>query len=108
LRERAIAEYHELLAGDEALSPAVFEKLRGAMRRNRLLYGGRPIGIALRPHLLHEKQFRALTRAAQGVASALEKVAAAAVQSPELMSRLGLTNAERKMALVDRDIRPLA
>ena len=68
LRERAIAEYHDLLAADEALSTAVFEKLRGAMRRNRLLYGERPIGIALRPHLLHEKQFRALTRAAERVA----------------------------------------
>ena len=71
------------------------------MRRNRLLYGGRPIGIALRPHLLHEKQFRALTCAAERVASALEKVAAVAVQSPNLMRQLGLTDAEHKMALVD-------
>jgi hypothetical protein len=101
LRERAIAEFHDLLAADEALSPAVFEKLRAAMRKNRLLYGERPIGIALRPHLLHEKQFRALTRAAQRVASALEKVAAAVVRSPNLMSQLGLTDAERKLALVD-------
>jgi glutathionylspermidine synthase len=101
LRERAIAEYHDLLAADEALSAAVFEKLRNAMRRNRLLYGDRPIGIALRPHLLHEKQFRALARAAQRVANALEKVATAAVQSPDLMDQLGLTDAERKMALID-------
>ena len=101
MRERAIAEYHDLLAADEALSSAVFEKLRSAMRRNRLLYGERPIGIALRPHLLHEKQFRALARVAERVASALEKVAAAAVQSPDLMNQLGLTDAEHKMALVD-------
>jgi glutathionylspermidine synthase len=101
LRERAIAEYHDLLAADEALSTVVFEKLRGAMRRNRLLYGERPIGIALRPHLLHEKQFRALSRAAQRVASALEKVATAVVQSPDLMNQLGLTDAERNLALVD-------
>jgi glutathionylspermidine synthase len=101
LRERAIAEYHDLLVADEALSPAVFEKLRSAMHKNRLLYGERPIGIALRPHLLHEKQFQALTRAAQRVASALEKIAAAIVQSPNLMNQLGLTDAERKMARVD-------
>ena len=43
LRERAIAEYHELLAADETLTPATFEKLRSAMRKNRLLYGDRPI-----------------------------------------------------------------
>jgi glutathionylspermidine synthase len=71
------------------------------MRINRLVYGERPIGVALRPHLLDEKQFRALARAAQQVASALEKVAAAVVRSPNLMNQLGLTDAERKMALVD-------
>ena len=71
------------------------------MRKNRLLYGERPIGIALRPHLLDHKQFRTLTLLAERVTSALEKVAAAVVQDPKLMDELGLTEAERKMALVD-------
>jgi hypothetical protein len=101
LRDRAIAEYHRLLAADENLSPAVFKKLRSAMREKRLLYGDRPIGIALRPHLLDQKQFRALTIAAERVTSALEKVAVAVVQDPKLMDELGLTEAERRMALVD-------
>jgi len=101
LRERAIAEYHELLAADETLTPATFEKLRSAMRKNRLVYGDRPIGIALRPHLLDQKQFRALTLSAERVTSALEKVAAAVLQNPILMDELGLTEAECKMALVD-------
>src|SRR4029450_3859255 len=35
------------------------------MRKSRLLYGDRPIGIALRPHLLDRKQFRALTLSAE-------------------------------------------
>jgi len=100
-RDRAIAEYHELLAADETLTPATFEKLRSAMRKNRLLYGDRPIGIALRPHLLDQKQFRALTLSAERVTSALEKVAAAVVQDPKLMDQLGLTGGERRMALVD-------
>jgi hypothetical protein len=30
---RAIAEYHELLAADEALIPAMFEKLRDGLRK---------------------------------------------------------------------------
>ena len=101
LRERAIAEYHELLAADETLTPATFEKLRSAMRKSRLLYGERPIGVALRPHLLHQEQFEKLTQTAQRVTSALEKVATAVVQDPNLMEELGLTEAERKMALVD-------
>src|SRR6266550_5661930 len=101
LRERAIAEYHELLAADETLTPATFEKLRSAMRKKRLLYGDRPIGVALRPHFLDHEQFRALTLLAERVTSALEKVAAAVAQDPNLMNQLGLTEAERNMALVD-------
>src|SRR5438094_3737455 len=101
LREKAIAEYHELLAADETLTPGTFEKLRSAMRKKRLLYGERPIGIALRPHLLDHEQFRALTLLAERVTSALEKIAAAVAQDPNLMNQLGLTEAERNMALVD-------
>ena len=101
LRERAVAEYHELLAADETLTPGTFEKLRSAMRKKRLLYGDRPIGIALRPHLLDHEQFRALALLAERVTSALEKVAAAVVQDPNLMDQVGLTEAEREMALVD-------
>jgi glutathionylspermidine synthase len=101
LREKAISEFHDLLAADKTLSPVMFEKLRSAMRKKQLLYGERPIGVALRPHLLHHKQFRRLSQAAQDVTSALEKVAAAVVQDPKLMDELGLTEAERNMALVD-------
>jgi glutathionylspermidine synthase len=101
LREKAISEFHDLLAADETLSPVVFEKLRSAMRKKRLLYGERPIGVALRPHLLHHKQFQKLSQAAQRVTSALEKIATALVEDPKLMSELGLTEAERTMALVD-------
>jgi len=101
LRERAIEQYHDLLLCDETLTRATFEKLRSGMRKKRLLYGDRPIGIALRPHLLDHKQFRALTLSAEHVTSALEKIADAVVQEPKLMDELGLTEAERRMALVD-------
>jgi glutathionylspermidine synthase len=101
VRARAIAECHELLAADETLTPATFEKLRSGMRKKRLLYGDRPIGIALRPHLLDQEQFRALTLSAERVTSALEKIVAAVVEDPKLMDELGLTEAECRMALVD-------
>jgi len=100
-RERAIAQYHDLLLCDETLTPATFGKLRSGMRKKRLLYGDRPIGIALRPHLLDQKQFRALTLSAEHVTSALEKIAAAVVEDPKLMDELGLTEAECRMTLVD-------
>ena len=101
LREKAISEFHDLLAADETLSPVVLEKLRSAIRKKRLLYGERSIGVALRPHLLHHNQFQRLSEAAQRVTSALEKIAAAVVEDPRLMGELGLTEAERRMALVE-------
>jgi glutathionylspermidine synthase len=101
LRERAIAHYHELLMGDETLAPRVFEKLHDAMRANRLVYGDRPISVALRPHLLEHSQFEELKTVAELIVRALEKIAAAAVQSPPLMTKLGLTDAEQKVALID-------
>jgi hypothetical protein len=101
LRERVIAEYHDLLTSDNTLAPSVFEQLHSAMRTNRLVYGDRPISVALRPHFLEQSQFEVYRSAAELIASALEKIAAAAVQLPALMTKLGLTDAEQKVALVD-------
>jgi Glutathionylspermidine synthase preATP-grasp len=101
LRERAITQYHDLLARDKTLAPRVFERLHDAMRANRLTYGERPISVALRPHFLEHSQFEVHTAAAELIARALEKIAAAAVQSPALMTKLGLTDAEQKVALID-------
>jgi hypothetical protein len=100
-REKAIAYYHQLLTEDATLSPAVLDKLQQAMRAQRLIYGDRPIGVSLRPHLLECRQFELLAKTAELVVSALEKVATAAVQSPALMAQLGLTEMEQKLATID-------
>ena len=70
------------------------------MRRDLLVYGDRPIGVALRPHLLEATQFALLSRRAELIAAALEKIAAAAVEDPTLMDEIGLTDTEQKLALV--------
>jgi len=101
LREQVIAEYHDLLARDETLAPPLFERFRSAMRRNQLVYAERPIGVALRPHFLERAQFAAYAAAAELVAGALEKIASAAVRSPELMTQLGMSEAEQRLAMVE-------
>jgi hypothetical protein len=101
LRKRAIAQYHELLLADETLTPRVFEKLHDAMRTSGLIYADRPISVALRPHLLERSQFEAHEIVAELIGRALEKIAAAAVQSPTLMTQLGLTDTEQKVARID-------
>jgi hypothetical protein len=101
LRDKAITEYHQMLAADAGLSAGIFENLRAAMRSKLLVYGDRPIGVALRPHFLERKQFELLAKKAELVASALERVAAAAVESPAVMDEIGLTPLEAKLALID-------
>jgi hypothetical protein len=100
-RDESIAQYHELLAGDGTLSMRALQKLQQSMREYRLVYGDRPIGISLRPHFLQRCQFKLLATTAEAVAAAFEKVATAAVQSPTLMTELGLTEPEQKLARID-------
>ena len=100
MREKLIAEYHEMLAADEGLTAEFFARLKGAMRARLLLYGDREIGVALRPHLLTRAQYERLARASQVLAGAFEKVVAALVAEPSLLDAVGLTDAERRLALV--------
>jgi hypothetical protein len=101
MREKLIAEYHENLAGDEGLTPEFFANLKAMMRSRRLLYGGREIGVALRPHLLMRAQYDALAHASEVLAGAFEKVAAALVREPARMESVGLTEREISLALVN-------
>ena len=100
MRDRAIAEYHDWLAADDRLTPEFFARLRGGMTAARLLYGDRPLGVALRPHLVARAQYDALARAAESVASACEKLSGLMLARRELLDRVGLTDAERRLALV--------
>jgi hypothetical protein len=100
LREEAIAEYHSLLAADEGLTAELFDRLKAGMRATRLLYGERQLGVALRPHFLTRRQYDRLTSRSRAVAGALNKLAAAALENPALMSRLGLTEREAALALI--------
>ncbi|MDT7689185.1 MAG: hypothetical protein QOE46_1944 [Acidobacteriota bacterium] len=101
MRERAIAEYHELLSADESLNGELFARLKNAMRARRLLYGEREIGVSLRPHLLNAVQYARLVHASEVLAGAFEKLSAAFVAEPSLMSRVGMSEPEIKLALIE-------
>lgn len=100
MREQAIAEYHAWLAADESLTAELFARLRAGMTANRLLYGERALGVALRPHFLTRAQYDVLAHTARAVVSVFDKVAAALLTDPSLMDCLGLREAERRLALV--------
>jgi glutathionylspermidine synthase len=101
LRESAIAEFHELLRSDESLTAGLFARLRGAMRERRLVYGGREIGVSLRPHLLDAAQYARLAHASETLAGAFEKMSEAMSEDPTLMARVGMTEAETRLALAE-------
>lgn len=101
MREKLIAEYHQMLAADERLTCQFLASLKEMMRARRLLYGEREIGVALRPHLLTRAQYNLLTRSSEVLAGAFNKVAAALLEEPSRMKTVGLTEREIKLALVN-------
>jgi hypothetical protein len=101
MRETLIAEYHETLAADKGLTAQFFAHLRTMMRARRLLYGGREIGVALRPHLLDRAQYDLLAHSSEVLAAAFEKIASVLLSEPSRMETVGLTEREIKLALVD-------
>jgi hypothetical protein len=98
--DEAIAEYNGLLNSSGEMGEELFARLRAGMSARRLLYGERPVGVALRPHLLTRGLYDQLKRAAEVVAGAFEKVGAAMLEDPGLLGRVGLTERERELALV--------
>jgi hypothetical protein len=102
MREALIDEYHEKLAADESLTAEFFARLRTMMQERRLLYGGREIGVALRPHLLTRLQYDLLAHSSEVLVGALEKVASALIKDPWRMQTIGLTEREIRLALVDQ------
>ena len=101
MREQAIAEFHEHLTSDESLDAKLFEQMREAMREERLLYGGREIGVSLRPHLLDAAQFARLVHASETLAGAFEKMSRAMAEDTRLLARVGMSEAETRLALVE-------
>lgn len=99
MRERAIAEYHELLVSDTSLTAELFARLKGRMSGARLLYGQRELGISLRPHFLARRQYELLADHSQILAGAFDKVAAAMLAEPALMASVGMRERERQLAL---------
>jgi len=99
MRERAIAEYHELLMNDTSLTAELFARLKSRMSGARLLYGQRELGISLRPHFLARRQYELLVDHSQILVGAFDKVAAAMLAEPALMDRVGMHERERRLAL---------
>ncbi len=101
MREKLIAEYHAMLATDQSLTSGFLASLKELMGARHLVYDGRQIGVALRPHLLTRAQYDLLTHASEVLAGAFLTVAEALLTEPSRMSIIGLTEREISLAIVN-------
>jgi hypothetical protein len=95
-----VAAYHALLE-NEGLAAASAEALAEGQRKRRLMFGERPLSVALRPQFLTRKRADRAVAAADGVCSALAALERAVLRDAELRSELALDPAEEKLALAD-------
>ena len=94
-------EWDALLQAGEELSPAFCRGFADSMRARKLTFGDRVHSPFLRPFLLSTQDEARIRHAAETMAAAGERVIAAAMESPELMSALGMTEAEVRLARID-------
>ena len=99
--EDVIKKLDRLIVTDAALGATLFEELRAAQRELGLLQGDRSTCPFLRPHILSRTQYDTIKRAAETLAGAFEKIAAAALRDRALLASLGLTPAEEETARME-------
>lgn len=97
----AVARYHKILESAPYQDFGWAEALQTRMASLRLGNGGRPVYLFLRPHFISKRQFAALAKAGEALASAVERIKDMALANPALMARMELLPAEKMLAGID-------
>ncbi len=95
----AIARYHKLIESEPYIDLGWAQALQERKRALKLEDG--PLSPVLRPHLISSRDYAALTKAAETLLSAIERVERLALSNPTLLARIQLLPAERMLAAVD-------
>ena len=96
-----VGEWHALLRPDEELSPAFCRRFADAMRARKLTFGDRIHCPFLRPFFLSGHDEARIRSASETIAAVGERVVKAALGSPALMTQLGMTEPEIRLARLD-------
>jgi hypothetical protein len=97
---RAVSVYHDLL-DDPRIARESAERLQSEQRAKGLMFGDRPVSIALRPKLLSRRDYDSTVRAASAIYDALQALERALLVDPALRAELDLDPMEEKLALAD-------
>lgn len=98
--KEAISAYHALLE-DESLAAASAEALAGGQRARKLMFGERPLSVALRPQFMARRAADQAVAAAEGVFGALAALERAVLKDATLRAELALEPEEEKLAMAD-------
>ena len=88
-----VAAFHALLENERLAADSV-QALSEGQRERRLMFGERPLCVAMRPQLLTSRRYEQAVAAAEGVASALAALEKAVLQDADLRRELGLEEHE--------------
>jgi len=99
-----VAAYHALLE-DERLTGDSAEALTEGQRARQLMFGERPLCVAIRPQILTRPRYEQAVSAAQGIYSALSSLEKAVLKDDELRRELGLEPEEERLAMADPGFR---
>lgn len=97
----AVARYHKILESKPWSDLSWARALHERMRERNLYVGLRPISPVLRPHFISRRQYTTMSKAAESLVSAIDRVEQVALTNPALMSRIDLLPGERMLAAVD-------
>src|SRR5215470_1007755 len=99
LVSEAVARYHKLIESEPYIDLAWARALQERIKSEKL--DGRPVSPVLRPHLLTNRDYAGLVKAAETVLSAVDRVEQLALATPSLLARTQLLPAEKMLAAVD-------
>ncbi|MDH3492292.1 MAG: hypothetical protein OEM82_01990 [Acidobacteriota bacterium] len=96
-----IRHLDELILKNHRNNGDLLISLTRAQEANGLLDNGRPFAPVLRPFFFGRAKYTEISRAAETLSSALERMTLAALENDEIMDELDLSEAENRMARVD-------
>ncbi len=100
--ERSPADvWNSLLRPDVELQPEYCASLAAKMRARKLTFGERIHSPFLRPFFLDERDDARVRAVAEAIAALGERLVAAAMQSPELLSQFGLRTEELRLVQIE-------
>src|SRR5260370_6042388 len=96
-----IARYHKPLESNSFKDLSWADALQEKMQEQHLTAGGRLISPVLRPHFVTQRQYANVTKAAESLYSAIDRIEKLALHTPTLMSRMEMLPAEKMLAILN-------